>query len=80
MSDMDIIVKCNEKTLLQNDVTGLELIGLVQKKVLIDAGKYVLQQQSRALAIPERDSIQIAFKTCGLDELQPVNQDGRIIE
>ena len=28
MSDMDIIVKCNEKTLLQNDVTGLELIFL----------------------------------------------------
>ena len=61
-------------------VTGSELIGLVPKKVLIDAGKYFLTKQSRSLAIPEKELIHIAVKTLGLDELQPFNQDERIIE
>ena len=61
-------------------VTGSELIGLIPKKVLIDAGKYFLKKQSRSLAIPEIELIHIAVKTLGLDELQPFNQDERIIE
>lgn len=71
---------CQRATARGLRVTGSELIGLVPKKVLIDAGKYFLKKQSRSLAIPERDIIQIAVKTLGLDELQPFNQDERIIE
>jgi len=71
---------CERATARGLRVTGSELIGLVPKKVLIDAGKYFLKKQSRSLAIPERDVIQIAVKTLGLDELQPFNQDERIIE
>ncbi|MBC8398818.1 MAG: glutamate formimidoyltransferase, partial [Flavobacteriales bacterium] len=71
---------CERATARGLRVTGSELIGLVPKKVLIDAGKYFLIKQSRSLAIPERDIIQIAVKTLGLDELQPFNQDERIIE
>ena len=44
-------------------VTGSELIGLVPKKVLIDAGKYFLIKQKRSLAIPEKDIIHIAIKS-----------------
>ena len=71
---------CERATARGLRITGSELIGLVPKKVLIDAGKYFLKKQSRSLAIPERDIIQIAVKTLGLDELQPFNQDERIIE
>ena len=71
---------CERATARGLRVTGSELIGLVPKKVLVDAGKYFLKKQSRSLAIPERDIIQIAVKTLGLDELQPFNQDERIIE
>jgi len=71
---------CERATARGLRVTGSELIGLVPKKVLINAGKYFLKKQSRSLAIPERDIIQIAVKTLGLDELQPFNQDERIIE
>ena len=71
---------CERATARGLRVTCSELIGLVPKKVLIDAGKYFLKKQSRSLAIPERDIIQIAVKTLGLDELQPFNQDERIIE
>ena len=61
-------------------VTGSELIGLVPKKVLIDAGKYFLQKQSRSLAISDEEIIHIAIKSLGLDELQPFNPEERIIE
>ena len=71
---------CERATARGLRVTGSELIGLVPKKVLIDAGKYFLKKQSRSLAISEKDIIHIAVKTLGLDELQPFNQDERIIE
>ena len=61
-------------------VTGSELIGLVPKKVLIDAGKYFLKKQSRSLAISDKEIIHIAVKSLGLDEIQPFNPNERIIE
>jgi len=61
-------------------VTGSELIGLVPKKVLIDAGKYFLIKQKRSLAIPEKDIIHIAIKSLGLDELSEFSPSDRIIE
>ena len=61
-------------------VTGSELIGLVPKKVLIDAGKYFLKKQSRSLAISDKEIIHIAVKSLGLDELQSFNPNERIIE
>ena len=61
-------------------VTGSELIGLVPKKVLIDAGKYFLKKQDRSTGISESEIIKIAIKTLGLDELAPFNPEERIIE
>lgn len=61
-------------------VTGSELIGLVPKKVLIDAGKYFLKKQNRSLGISEKEVIKIAIKSLGLDELAPFKAEERIIE
>ena len=61
-------------------VTGSELIGLVPKKVLIDAGKYFLKKQKRSTGISESKIIKIAIKTLGLGELAPFNPEERIIE
>jgi len=61
-------------------VTGSELIGLVPKKVLIDAGKYFLKKQERSTGIHESEIIKIAIKTLGLDELAPFYPKERIIE
>jgi len=61
-------------------VTGSELIGLVPKKVLIDAGKHFLKKQERSSGIHESEIIKIAIKTLGLDELAPFNPEERIIE
>ena len=61
-------------------VTGSELIGLVPKKVLIEAGKYFLTKQKRSNAIPDSEIIHIAVKSLGLDELAPFDPKSRIIE
>ncbi len=61
-------------------VTGSELIGLVPKKVLIDAGKYFLEKQERSTGIPEEDIIFIAIKSMGLDELKPFDPRKKVIE
>ena len=61
-------------------VTGSELVGLVPKKVLIEAGEYFLKKQQRSIGIEEDEIIKIAIKTLGLDELSPFNPKERIIE
>ncbi len=61
-------------------VTGTEIVGLVPKKTLIDAGKYFLEKQQRSVGIPEEDIIKIAIKSMGLDDLKPFNPREKVIE
>ena len=61
-------------------VTGCEIVGLVPKKVLINAGKYYLEKQKRSLGIPDEEIIKIAIKSMGLDDLKPFNYKEKIIE
>lgn len=61
-------------------VTGAEIVGLVPKCALIDAGKYFLQKQQRSLGITEAEIIQMAINSMGLDELKPFNPKEKIIE
>ncbi|HSV75954.1 MAG TPA: glutamate formimidoyltransferase [Bacteroidales bacterium] len=61
-------------------VTGSELVGLVPKKALIDAGKYFLAKQQRSLGVSEQEIIKIAVKSLGLDELRPFNPKEKIID
>ena len=61
-------------------VTGSEIIGLVPKKVLVDAGRYFLKKQNRSIGISEKDIMKIAVKSLGLDELSPFKFEERVIE
>ncbi len=61
-------------------VTGSELVGLVPKKVMTDAGKYFLKKQGRSAGVSEEELIFIAIKTMGLDELGKFDPQKRIIE
>lgn len=61
-------------------VTGSELVGLVPKRVLIDAGKYYLKKQQRSLGVPEEEIIKIAVKSLGLDDLKPFDPHEKVIE
>jgi len=61
-------------------VTGTEIVGLVPKKTLIDAGKYFLAKQQRSLGIDEPEIIKIAIKSMGLDDLKPFIPEEKVIE
>ena len=61
-------------------VTGAEIVGLVPKKVLIDAGKFYLERQQRSLGISEEEIIKIAVKSMSLDDLKPFDPKEKVIE
>ena len=61
-------------------VTGAEIVGLVPKQVLIDAGKYYLAKQERSLGISEEEIVKIAVKSMSLDDLKPFNPKEKVIE
>jgi glutamate formiminotransferase/formiminotetrahydrofolate cyclodeaminase len=61
-------------------VSGSEIVGLIPKKVLIDAGKHYLTKQQRSLGVSEEEIIKIAIKSMGLDDLKPFNPREKVIE
>lgn len=61
-------------------VTGSELVGLVPKQAMLEAGKHFLRKQNRSLGIDELEIIKIAVKSLGLDELSPFDPKKKIIE
>ena len=61
-------------------VTGTEIVGLVPKKVLLDAGRFYLERQQRSLGISEEEIVKIAVKSMSLDDLKPFNPREKVIE
>lgn len=61
-------------------VTGTEIVGLVPKRTLIEAGKYFLRKQHRSVGIAEEEIIRIAVKSMGLDELKPFKAEEKVVE
>lgn len=61
-------------------VTGTEIVGLIPKRTLIEAGRYFLKKQNRSTGIPEEDILKIAIKSMGLDDLKPFNPREKVIE
>lgn len=61
-------------------VTGTEIVGLVPKRAIIEAGRYFLHKQQRSTGLPEHEIMRIAVKSMGLDELAPFKPEEKIIE
>ena len=61
-------------------VTGAEIVGLVPKRVLLEAGKFYLEKQQRSLGISEAEIVKIAVKSMSLDDLKPFNPQEKVIE
>ena len=61
-------------------VTGTEIVGLIPKRAIIDAGKHYLRMQQRSLGISDPEIIKIAVKSMGLDELKPFDAAEKVIE
>ena len=71
---------CRAATARGLKVTGVEIVGLVPKRVLIDAGKFYLEKQQRSMGISEEEIIKIAVKSMSLDDLKPFNPKEKVIE
>lgn len=61
-------------------VTGTEIVGLVPKRTLIEAGRYFLHKQQRSTGIAESEIIRMAVKSMGLDELAPFKPEEKVVE
>src|SRR5213595_2473050 len=61
-------------------VTGSEIVGMVPKKCLIDAGRYFLRKQRWSEGVSEEEMIDIAICSMGLSELKPFDPTEKVIE
>ncbi|MDR2979968.1 MAG: glutamate formimidoyltransferase [Bacteroidales bacterium] len=61
-------------------VTGVEIVGLVPRKTLLDAADFYLTKQERSLGVSEKEKMKIAIKSMGLDDLKPFDPQEKVIE
>ncbi|MBO5805412.1 MAG: glutamate formimidoyltransferase [Tidjanibacter sp.] len=61
-------------------VTGTEIVGLVPRTALLEAGKYFLRKQQRSLGITDEEILDIAVRSMGLSELTPFRPEEKIVE
>jgi glutamate formiminotransferase/formiminotetrahydrofolate cyclodeaminase len=61
-------------------VTGSEIVGMVPKKCLVDAGRYFLHKQQWSEGASEEELIDVAVRSMGLGELKPFDPKEKVIE
>ncbi|TET23194.1 MAG: glutamate formimidoyltransferase [Candidatus Stahlbacteria bacterium] len=61
-------------------VTGSELVGLIPKQAMLDAGRYYLNKMGKSIGVPESELIHIAVLSLGLDDLYPFKLEEKIVE
>ncbi|MCB2211464.1 glutamate formimidoyltransferase [bacterium] len=61
-------------------VTGSEIVGLIPLQAMLEAGTYYLRKQGRSLALHEREIVQIAIQSMGLNEISEFDMDKKIVE
>jgi glutamate formiminotransferase/formiminotetrahydrofolate cyclodeaminase len=60
--------------------TGSEIVGMVPKKCLVDAGRYFLRKQRWSEGASEEELIDTAIHSMGLSELKPFDPKEKVIE
>jgi len=61
-------------------VTGSEVVGMLPKKCLVEAGKYFLRKQKWSEGAAEEELIDVAIRSMGLSELKLFDPKEKIIE
>jgi glutamate formiminotransferase/formiminotetrahydrofolate cyclodeaminase len=61
-------------------VTGSEIVGMVPKKCLVDAGRYFLRKQKWSEGVSDEELIDTAIRSMGLSELKPFDPKEKVIE
>ena len=61
-------------------VTGSEIIGLVPKEALLEAGKHYLVKKNKCPGVPEEELIKISMDSMGLNDVQDFDPQKKVIE
>ncbi len=61
-------------------VTGSEIVGLVPRDVLLDAGRHYLGRMGRSTGIPEAAIVHVAMRSLGLSEVKAFDPRQSVIE
>ena len=61
-------------------VTGSEVVGLLPKEALLQAGRYFLKKQGKNRGIPEKEILHSAVLSLGLNDTTPFDPEEKIIE
>ena len=61
-------------------VTGSELVGLMPLEPALEAGRFYLRKQGKSAGVPERELVETAVRSMGLDQLAPFDPDKKLIE
>ncbi|MEO6970685.1 MAG: glutamate formimidoyltransferase, partial [Chthoniobacterales bacterium] len=61
-------------------VTGSEVVGMLPKKCLVDAGRHYLRKQKCSEGASDEDLIDLAIRSMGLSELKPFDPREKVIE
>ena len=60
--------------------TGSEVVGMLPKRCLLEAGRYFLRKQQRSEGASEEELIDLAIRSMGLSELKPFDPKEKVIE
>ncbi|MFH1654480.1 MAG: glutamate formimidoyltransferase [Pseudomonadota bacterium] len=71
---------CELATNLGCRVTGSEIVGMVPKQVMTEAGLYFLKKQGSTRGVTEEEIIRNAMITLGLNDVAPFDPKEKIIE
>ncbi|HOV16793.1 MAG TPA: glutamate formimidoyltransferase [Candidatus Cloacimonadota bacterium] len=61
-------------------VTGSELVGLIPKDALLEAGKFYLRRMKESAGLPEKMILETAVQSMGLTDLGPFDLNKKVIE
>jgi len=61
-------------------VTGSELVGLIPRQSMLDAGTHYLKKMQRSPGVPDVDRVHAAVRSLGLNEVSEFNPREKIVE
>jgi glutamate formiminotransferase/formiminotetrahydrofolate cyclodeaminase len=60
--------------------TGSELVGLIPRGAILEAGRYYLERMGRSRGVPEKDIVHTAARSLGLSEVSVFDPREKVIE
>ncbi|MBI5239872.1 MAG: glutamate formimidoyltransferase [Elusimicrobia bacterium] len=61
-------------------VTGSEVVGMVPRRVLLEAGRYFLKKQGQSAGVSDEELVEAAAQSLGLSDVAPFDPAAKVIE